>query len=42
MIVLRAVFGFDRIFFGFSVLDNFSTVLRFVIGHNAPLTSFFC
>ena len=35
---MHAVFGFDLIFFGFSVLDDFfSTVLRFLIGPNAPL-----
>ena len=35
--VLHTVFGFDRIFSGFSVLDDFSTVLRFLIGPNATL-----
>ena len=34
--VLYAVFGFDRICFRF-FLDDFSTVLRFLIGPDAPL-----
>ena len=35
MKVLHAVFGFDQTFFGFWM--TFSTVLRFLIGPNAPL-----
>ena len=32
MTVLDAVFGFGQIFFGFSVLDDCSTDLRFIMG----------
>ena len=35
MTVLHAVFGFDRIFFGFTLF--FSMVLWFVIGPDSPL-----
>ena len=35
--VLRAVFDFDRIFSVFRFWIIFSTVLRFLIGPNAPL-----
>ena len=38
MTVLHVVFSFDQNFFGsFMVFDDFSTVLRFPIGPNAPL-----
>ena len=32
---MHAIFGFDLIFFGFSVLDDFFDGLRFLIGPNA-------
>ena len=35
--VLHAVFSFDRVFFFFAVLNDFFTVLRFLIDFNASL-----